>query len=145
MKNKKYEGLIWSIAMTAFVLFCAFTVFDSDAATKPSFNFSDAHYLRTIDGDTFKVSIYCIHPIFGENLSVRLKGVDTYEIFTSDKEEKARGVKAKKFAEDILKNGTDLRLKNCVRGSLSRIVCDVSNSKTKDLAADLKKAGHAQP
>jgi len=132
---------ILTIFTVSLFIFLLQSVFAHAATPKPEYNFSDPVYERTIDGDTIVVTIHCIHPIFGRSLSIRVRDVDAPETRTRNLIEKAKGLKAKAFTKNLMEGATDLRLKRCFKGTFSRIICDVSNSKTKDLARDLKKAG----
>lgn len=62
-----------------------------------------AKVLRVVDGDTIKVAVD-VGLNMSRRLNIRLKDVDTPEIFGVDKEseEYARGIVAKKFVEDRL-------------------------------------------
>jgi endonuclease YncB( thermonuclease family) len=109
-----------------------------------SYTFKNAKYLETYDGDTFYVDIPSVHPIFGKRLGIRIGKIDTPEIRSKNKYEKELGYKAKSYTKKILEDGKKLILFNCIKGSFSRIVCDVKNSLTEDLGADLIKNGHAE-
>jgi len=80
---------------------------------------------RVYDGDTFFVAIPKLHNLFRNNLGVRVKGIDTPELRSGSKYEKAAAKLAK--AETILFLGEAKRvdLKGCVKGKYFRIVCDV--------------------
>ena len=43
-------------------------------------NFNNVKYVRNYDGDTVKVNIPEIPRLFGEEISVRIRGIDTPEI-----------------------------------------------------------------
>lgn len=107
-------------------------------------SFSNVKYIETYDGDTFFVNIPSLHPVFGKRLGVRVRGIDTPEIRSKNKYEKVLGYKAKAFTMAILENSKKIRLTNCVRGTFSRIVCDVANNNTRNLGADLIKNGLAE-
>jgi len=63
--------------------------------------------IRVVDGDTLKLE-FDMGLASYRRLNIRLKGVDTPEIFGVDKEshEYAKGMRAKKFVEDRLADKT---------------------------------------
>ena len=66
----------------------------------------NATLIRGVDGDTADAYIDC-----GFNIQVkkriRFMGVDTWESRTRNKEEKVKGLAAKEFTKDLLKNSDD--------------------------------------
>jgi len=81
---------------------------------------------KVIDGDTIKVTLsnYWVPPLLGENLGIRLLGVNTPESRSKDVCEKYLGLKAKEFAKAVIKVGAEVRLTKCVRGKYFRLVCE---------------------
>lgn len=61
--------------------------------------FSCVKYLKNYDGDTTTFEIPNVHPLIGQNISVRVRGIDTPEIRTKDKCEKDKGRIAKNLAQ----------------------------------------------
>lgn len=82
-------------------------------------------YLQNHDGDTITVEIPEVHPLFGEKISVRVRGIDTPEVSTKDKCEKAAGRIAKNLAESLLKNAMRIDLENVGRDKYFRNLADV--------------------
>jgi len=76
------------------------------------------------DGDTFKVNLTGENPIFGESLSIRLRGIDTPEIRGGTEESKARAIEARDFLANML-SGNVVTIHNLERGKYFRIVADV--------------------
>ena len=64
---------------------------------KPVQDFYDVKIVSVYDGDTFKVNLPCNFPIFCRNISVRVKNIDTPELKTQNKCEKAAAKRAKKL------------------------------------------------
>jgi endonuclease YncB( thermonuclease family) len=62
------------------------------------------------DGDTFKIDLPSMHPLFGDDLSIRLFGVDTPEMRGTTDEVKALAMQAQELAENALKGASR---KNC--------------------------------
>lgn len=83
-----------------------------------------AEYLKNYDGDTITVNLDCNQPLFCQNMSIRLNGVDTPEIRGKCKKEKLLAKKAKYYVRQKIKK-SDLKLKNCKKGKYFRLVCDV--------------------
>lgn len=87
-------------------------------------SFDNVIYIDNYDGDTVKVTLYAIHKLFGEKLSIRVRGIDTPEMRSKDICEKAKAIKARDFAKAFLVKGS-ITLKDCGRGKYFRLVCDV--------------------
>ena len=77
------------------------------------------------DGDTFRANIADYPPIVGENIGVRINGIDTPEIRGRCDSEIALAKDAQGFAEKILRSAKVVELRNLQRGKYFRIVADV--------------------
>jgi len=55
------------------------------------------------DGDTFKIDLPSMHPLFGDDLSIRLFGVDTPEMRGTTEVVKALAMQAQQVTEKALK------------------------------------------
>ena len=62
--------------------------------------------------------------IFGENLSIRLRGIDTPEIRGSSDEEKVKAIIARDFLTSMLSDNI-VTLHNMQRGKYFRVIADV--------------------
>ena len=101
------------------------------------------------DGDTFKIDLPNMHPLFGDDISIRLFGVDTPEIRGTTDEVKALAMQAQQVTEKALKGASKIELKNPQRGKYFRIVSEVwidgeslaDMLKAKDLAKDYDGEG----
>jgi len=80
---------------------------------------------KVYDGDTFHATIANVHPILGDNILVRVNGVDTPEIRAHCPKEKLLALKAKRFTKDTLEKATFIELRNIRRGKYFRILADV--------------------
>lgn len=78
-------------------------VLGTDTQT-PSQDIETASILYVIDGDTIKVSLD------GEEISVRLLGIDTPEIHNPKVKKECYGEEAKSALEELLKNQTEVNL-----------------------------------
>jgi len=79
--------------------------------------------VRVYDGDTFYANLVSVHPIIGNNIGIRIRGVDTPE---------RRGGTCKALAYEVrdylakrLEEAKKVELRNVSRGKYFRIVADV--------------------
>ena len=105
-------------------------------------NFYNVKVISNYDGDTLTVDIPDVPPIIGENISVRVFGIDTPEIRGACDKEKQLAQEAKKYVYDILSTSSKINLVNIKRDKYFRILADVETSKG-DLAQLLIDKGHA--
>jgi micrococcal nuclease len=77
------------------------------------------------DGDTFKIDLPSMHPLFGDDLSIRLFGVDTPEMRGTTDEVKALAMQAQQVTEKALEGASKIELKNPQRGKYFRIISEV--------------------
>lgn len=77
------------------------------------------------DGDTFKVNIKGYPPIIGEEIKIRIAGIDTPEKRGTTGYIKELAEKARKFTEHKLRHAKKIELKNMRRGKYFRILADV--------------------
>ena len=80
---------------------------------------------RCIDGDTLKVKNNALPDIFGRNLSIRVRGLDTPELRGKCSHEKKLAVRSKDFCSFLMKNAENIEFKNLERGKFFRVVADV--------------------
>ena len=67
------------------------------------------------DGDTFKIDLPSMHPIFGDDLSIRVFGIDTPEMRGTSNEIKALAIQARELTEKLLKKRKRLAEKSATR------------------------------
>jgi endonuclease YncB( thermonuclease family) len=77
------------------------------------------------DGDTFKIDLPSMHPLFGDDLSIRLFGVDAPEMRGTTDEVKALAMQAQQLTEKALQGAGKIELRNPQRGKYFRIICEV--------------------
>ena len=82
-------------------------------------------FVKNYDGDTITFLINRVHPILGENIGVRIRGIYTPEMKSSDPCEKEKAEVAQQVVNKILANGKRIDLHNIGRGKYFRIVADV--------------------
>ncbi len=104
-------------------LFCSIGFADDCKHSDTSFHC--VKYVQNHDGDTITVKIPEVHPLFGEKISVRVRGIDTPEVSTKDKCEKDAGRIARNLAESLLKKAKRIDLVNVGRDKYFRILADV--------------------
>jgi len=104
----------------------------------------EVHIRKIIDGDSINVDIDLGFGIILRDQIIRIKGVDTPEVRTSDREEKAFGVAAKHYVQTHLPEGTTQIMKSTldksgdtVRGKFGRILADFIISDGKLLSDSL--------
>ena len=96
------------------------------------------------DADTFRVDVNGWPPIVGENMPIRVLGVDAPEIRGKCALEKEQARAAKAFTLQALENGKTVELRNLKRGKYFRFLADVFID-GENLASMLIKQGHARP
>jgi endonuclease YncB( thermonuclease family) len=115
-------------------------------AAKNYGNFENVEYLKSVDGDTFKVNIPDVHDLLGKEVNIRVRDIDAPEIqnhrVKCDKE-KVLGEAAKEFLDDLLTNSKSIDLLKVDRGKFFVIEADVTVDGL-DLAAVLTETGHAK-
>lgn len=77
------------------------------------------------DADTFRADINGYPPIIGENMSIRVNGIDAAEMRGKCDIEKQKARAAKQFTVDKLRSAKSIILKNMKRGKYFRIIADV--------------------
>lgn len=121
---------VWSSLIFASLIFAQ----DARAAAGPVLDQNCQHerttfrcvkYIRNYDADTITFEIKGVHPLFGENIPVRVAGIDTPEVATKNACEKETGRIAKKLIESVLKQAKRIDLINVERDKYFRILADV--------------------
>ena len=77
------------------------------------------------DGDTFRVNLPNLPPVFSEAIPIRLAGIDAAEMADTEGEVLEYAQKAQAFTENALMNAEKIELRNMQRGKYFRIVADV--------------------
>jgi len=97
----------------------------SAVATKDIFTLSPDQIVEIYDGDTFKIDLPSQHPLFGDDISVRVLGIDTPELKGSSDEVKALAYKAKNRTQELLSDAKTIELKNPQRDKYFRVLAEV--------------------
>lgn len=132
------KSLFLSLSLVIIVLGC------SVSSSKSYKSLKVKKIIRVYDGDTFYVNLKKTHPLLGENIGIRINGIDTPEMRGSSPCVKEMAVKAKDFLEKRLKESRSIKLLNCERGKYFRIIADVSVD-GRDIADELIQKGYAIP
>lgn len=85
----------------------------------------DVRLVRVYDGDTFFVDIEELHPLLGDEIGIRVRGIDTPEIRAKCDAEKELAYAARQLAEGTLTEAARIDLINVERGKYFRIVATV--------------------
>ena len=102
-----------------FIIFCyCYSVEYSDTIT-------DFTIIKVRDGDTFMINIPNIPDVFGKNIAVRIRGIDTPELNDSREEIRKISIKAKEELERLLLNGKKITLYNLGRDKYFRLLASV--------------------
>lgn len=94
--------------------------------SKDDFGSIRAYEIRSIyDGDTFKVTIPGWPGIVGENIGIRINGIDTPERRGTSEDIKMLAAEARQTTVALLRNADKVELRNMQRGKYFRIIADV--------------------
>jgi len=88
-------------------------------------DYQGAIYLQNYDGDTIRFDLPGYPPIAGDDIRVRVNGIDTPEIKGKCEKESYDAKQAKEMVADILKDAEQIVLRNMERGKYFRIAADV--------------------
>ena len=110
--------------MTHFTFLIIFLL-TQPAYAKSFGNYEGAVYLQNYDGDTVRFNLPDYPPIVGNDIRVRINGIDTPEITGKCDNEKHEAQQARDMVSDILNDAEKITLKNMKRGKYFRIVADI--------------------
>ncbi len=104
-----------------------------------------ATYNSVYDGDTLVINIDCGFHIKLNNIKARLAKVNTPEIRGCSKREKKRGLAAKEYVKEILKEHVQFFIRSYGKGKYGRYVIDIyftEDCKGKTLSEMIIEHGH---
>jgi endonuclease YncB( thermonuclease family) len=110
----------WSFFLRALIIFTLFFV----SAIALGSDFEDVEYVKNYDGDTLTVNIKGLPDVFGKEIPVRIRGVDTPEMNASRKCERAAADSARRFLRRSLSKAK-ITLLGCERDKYFRLLCTV--------------------
>lgn len=111
--------------MKQYLLFAALLIIPNILIAKSYPDVAVAKVISVYDGDTFRVNIDGYPALIGENISIRVNGVDTPEIRAKCNDEKTLALAAKEYTLKQLSNANTILLTNIERGKYFRLVADV--------------------
>ena len=127
----------YKILLCLFVLFCySYSAEYYDTIT----NFT---VIKVRDGDTFVINIENVPDVFGKEIAVRIRGIDTPELNDSREEIRKISIQAKEELEKLLNNGKKITLYNLGRDKYFRLLASVKVGNV-DVAEYLIKKGLAK-
>ena len=121
-----FLALVISLAGLTYYLLGSDEEEEATASSKENlFILSPDQVVDVYDGDTFKIDLPSMHRLFGDDLSIRLFGVDTPEMRGTSDEVKALAMQAQQLTEKALRGASKIELRNPQRGKYFRIVSEV--------------------
>lgn len=100
--------------------------------------------ISVYDGDTFRCDLANYPAIVGENIGIRVNGIDTPEMKDKRPDIKALAVEARDYVRRLFAEAQCIELRNLRRGKYFRIVADVYVDGV-SLAEHLIECGYAHP
>ena len=85
----------------------------------------DFTIIKVIDGDTFLINIENVPDVFGKEIAVRIRGIDTPELNDSREEIRKISIQAKEELEKLLTSGEKVILYNLGRDKYFRLLASV--------------------
>lgn len=130
------------------ILLCAPAT--THAAPKNYGSFENVQFVSCYDGDTCFFNIPGVHPLIGERIGVRIRGIDTPEIRGKCPEEKTSAKAARDFLNGFLRGSDNIKIKSPVmvklddvqRGKYFRIIADIV-AEGKSISELMTKHGYA--
>lgn len=86
---------------------------------------SCVEYIKNYDGDTLTFNIKQVHPLLGDQISVRVFGIDTAEMSSKDSCETQMAHAAQQEVERLMKRAQRIDLVHAQRGKFFRVVADI--------------------
>ncbi|MCB0221796.1 MAG: thermonuclease family protein [Chrysiogenetes bacterium] len=114
-----------SISVTVFAVALVGFVNSGEAAEATYGRFDDVTLDGCYDGDTCTFTIPDVHPLLGERIGVRVRGIDAPEIRGRCEAEKALARAARDRLRALLAEAVRIDLVNVSRGKYFRIIADV--------------------
>lgn len=110
------------IFFSILLLACCLTIWTAPCFGQQTYgNIEGAIYVRNYDGDTITVDLPGVHPLFGNNISVRLAGIDTPEKNGKCEREKMLAKEVKNVVAAALTGARKIVLADVARDKYFRI------------------------
>ena len=91
----------------------------------PYDNITDFEIVKVRDGDTFVINVKNIPDVFGEEIAVRIRGIDTPELNDERDEIRKISIQAKEELERLLYSGEKVVLYDLGRDKYFRLLANV--------------------
>ena len=88
-------------------------------------NIADFEIVKVRDGDTFVINVKNIPDVFGEEIAVRIRGIDTPELNDEREEIRKISIQAKEELERLLYSGEKVVLYDLGRDKYFRLLASV--------------------
>ena len=108
---------------TLIIVLCLFTIIIIPLRAQEAVVINEV--INVYDGDTFRVNIDEFPPIIGENIAIRILGIDTPEIKGNCQQERQLAIKARDFTRKYLNSGSVISLTDLKRDKYFRILANV--------------------
>ena len=108
---------------TLIIILCLFTIIIIPLRAQEAVVINEV--INVYDGDTFRVNIDEFPPIIGENIAIRILGIDTPEIKGNCQQERQLAIKARDFTRKYLNSGSVISLTDLKRDKYFRILANV--------------------
>ena len=108
---------------TLIIILCLFTIIIIPLRAQEAAVINEV--INVYDGDTFRVNIDEFPPIIGENIAIRILGIDTPEIKGNCQQERQLAIKARDFTRKYLNSGSVISLTDLKRDKYFRILANV--------------------
>lgn len=108
---------------TLIIILCLFTIIIIPLRAQEAVVINEV--ITVYDGDTFRVNIDEFPPIIGENIAIRILGIDTPEIKGNCQQERQLAIKARDFTRKYLNSGSVISLTDLKRDKYFRILANV--------------------
>lgn len=105
-------------------------------------DFPGVQYVRAYDADTITVNLKDLPPVFGEELGIRVAGIDAPEIRGRCAQEEQLALQARDRVRELLEQAQQIDLVDMERDKYFRVVAKV-NVDGRDLSQLLLEEGHA--
>ena len=120
-----------------------FAIFYYSYSYEYSDTINDFIIVKVRDGDTFVINIENVPDVFGKEIAVRIRGIDTPELNDSREEIRNIAIKAKEELEKLFNSGNKIILYNLGRDKYFRLLASVKVGGI-DVAEYLIKKGLAK-
>lgn len=132
------------------ILLCLFALICYSYSAEYNDTITNFTVIKVRDGDTFVINIENIPDVFGKEIAVRIRGIDTPELNDKREEIKAIAIKAKEELEKLLLNSNaesgqkpNITLYNLGRDKYFRLLASVKVDNV-DVAEYMIKKGLAK-